>query len=46
MMGHVTGRRGQQEREERMQTRREMGLEPEAEEYANADDNDPFTTNL
>mmetsp|Transcript_16329 Transcript_16329/g.48953 ORF Transcript_16329/g.48953 Transcript_16329/m.48953 type:complete len:1001 (+) Transcript_16329:302-3304(+) len=39
-------KRGQQEREERMQTRREMGLEPEAEEYANADDNDPFTTNL
>ena len=39
-------RRGQQERAERIQTRREMGLEPEVEEYANADDNDPFTTNL
>ena len=42
----MTWRRGQQERAERIQTRREMGLEPEVEEYANADDNDPFTTNL
>lgn len=44
--GGVALRRGQQERAERIQTRREMGLEPEVEEYANADDNDPFTTNL
>jgi hypothetical protein len=39
--------REHQERDERIQARKEMGLEPETDDaYTGGGDTDPFTTNL